>query len=271
MLEVRLIGKFDIQCDGKPVTIPSRIAQSLFAYLTLSAGTPHRREKLAGMFWPDASETKARAYLRHELWRIRKAISPESNCDWLRADEVNISFHTPVAFWLDVSAITALGNNASIAEMKTALSVYKGELLPGFYDDWIVLEREHLHSIYERQMASLLEKLAQEKYWSDTLDWAERWISIGQSPEAAYRALLIAYDALGDRAKVASTYERCLKALRELGLEPSEQTRALTFRRTPGHIDWLRWGWQDSSSHSSDRRCSGIKSSRSFVPGSGAS
>ena len=37
-------------------------------------GTSYRREKLAGMFWPDTTEEKARAYLRHELWRIRKAL-----------------------------------------------------------------------------------------------------------------------------------------------------------------------------------------------------
>ena len=52
MLEVRLLGKFELQHDGKPVIISSRIAQSLFAYLIINAGTAHRREKLAGMFWP---------------------------------------------------------------------------------------------------------------------------------------------------------------------------------------------------------------------------
>jgi DNA-binding SARP family transcriptional activator len=59
MLEVRLIGRFDIRYDGKPVLISSRSAQSLFAYLILNAGTSYRREKLSGMFWPDASEDTA--------------------------------------------------------------------------------------------------------------------------------------------------------------------------------------------------------------------
>ena len=74
MLEVRLIGTFDIKYDGKPVIISSSVAQSLFAYLILNVGRAYRHEKLAGMFWPDATEEKARAYLRHELWRLRKAI-----------------------------------------------------------------------------------------------------------------------------------------------------------------------------------------------------
>ena len=43
MLQIRLLGQFDIRADGKRVTIPSRAAQSLFAYLVLTAGTIHRR------------------------------------------------------------------------------------------------------------------------------------------------------------------------------------------------------------------------------------
>jgi predicted ATPase len=63
------------------------------------------------------------------------------------------------------------------------------------------------------------------------LDWAECWISLGQGSEVAYRALMAAYDALGDHSKVALTYERCVQALRALDLGPSEQTRALAFKK----------------------------------------
>src|SRR5215212_1238723 len=96
MLEVRLIGKFDISYNSEPVIISSRVAQSLFAYLILTAGTSHRREKLAGMFWPDVTEEKARAYLRHELWRIRKALASKSNTDYFLADDINIGFNPPL-------------------------------------------------------------------------------------------------------------------------------------------------------------------------------
>src|SRR5687767_4342464 len=105
MLEVRLIGKFDIKYDGKSFTISSRAAQSLFAYLILNAGTAHRREKLAGMFWPDTTEEKARAYLRHELWRIRKGFPSKSKVDYLIADDINISFNSSAQYWLDVNAL----------------------------------------------------------------------------------------------------------------------------------------------------------------------
>src|SRR5688572_11726531 len=144
MLEVRLIGKFDIQCDGKPVTVSSRVAQSLFAYLILNAGTSYRREKLAGMFWPDATEEKARAYLRHELWRIRKALSSQSKDEYLFADDINISFNPSAEYSVDVTALENVSEIASGKELMNALSAYQGELLPGFYNDWIVLAREHM-------------------------------------------------------------------------------------------------------------------------------
>ena len=76
MLQARLLGQYEIRMDGQPVLIASRPAQSLLAYLLLHPNKSHRREKLAGQFWPDASESNARGNLRHALWRIRKALGP---------------------------------------------------------------------------------------------------------------------------------------------------------------------------------------------------
>jgi DNA-binding SARP family transcriptional activator len=105
MLQIRLLGQFDVRREGKRVTIPSRAGQSLLAYLTLTAGTSHRREKLAGMFWPDTTDENARKNLRQELWRIRKALAAQepTNGDYLIADEFTLTFNRNAEFWLDVS------------------------------------------------------------------------------------------------------------------------------------------------------------------------
>jgi DNA-binding SARP family transcriptional activator len=59
-------------------------------------------------------------------------------------------------------------------------------------------------------------------------EWSEKWIAQGQTPEAAYRALMVAYAATGNRSQVAATYERCRKDLgKELAVEPSDETRSL--------------------------------------------
>ena len=229
MLEARLIGTFSLIYEGKSVTISSRAAQSLFAYLILNAGRFHRREKLAGMFWPNESEEKGRAYLRHELWRIRKALDP---AQVLVSNDIGIAFDASVEYWLDTALLEKPTDRASTDELMATLSAVQGEFLPGFYDEWIVLEREHFQASYEYKMARLLHLLKIEKRWSEILNWAERWIAVGSGAEVAYRELMTAYDELGDRAKVASTYARCLQALRQLDLEPSELTRELAFKRT---------------------------------------
>ena len=61
---------------------------------------------------------------------------------------------------------------------------YAGELLPGFYDEWAVLEREHMQATYEQGAARVLELLQAAGRWSDVLVWAEKWIAFGQRPEA---------------------------------------------------------------------------------------
>src|SRR3970282_621508 len=108
MLQIRLLGQFDVRLDGKRIVISSRAGQSLLAYLALTAGTAHRREKLAGTLWPDTSDENARKNLRQELWRIRKAI-PSQNLDvaddYLLADEFTLTFNRDANYWLDVAML----------------------------------------------------------------------------------------------------------------------------------------------------------------------
>ena len=180
------------------------------------------------MLWPDSLEETARSNLRHALWQLRKSLSASPpKVEYLLTDDLSITFNASAEYWLDVAELEKLSERVSTDELIYALSVYQGELLPGFYDEWVVLEREHLYSVFEHHMARLMSLLQDEKRWLDILEWGERWIKLGQKPELAYRALMTAHAAKGDMSKVAGTYERCVKSLRELGIEPSEQTKAL--------------------------------------------
>jgi non-specific serine/threonine protein kinase len=236
MLEVRLLGKFEVQHGGKPITISSRPAQSLFSYLILNAGIACRREKLAGMLWPDSLEETARDNLRHALWRVRKVLEAGSATRFLHADDRTISFKSSSEYWLDAKELANVSENASSDQLIAVLSMYQGELLPGFYEEWVLLEREHLSSILEHNMARLMSLLQEEQRWLDVLDWAERWIKLGQKPEPAYRALMYAHAAKGDMSKAAVTYERCVESLKEFGIKPSEQTLQLFERLKSGKM-----------------------------------
>ncbi len=232
MLEVRLFGQFKVQADDAQVDIPSRPAQSLFAYLLVNAGISHRREKLAGLLWPETTDENARAYLRSALWRIRKSLETAglSGENYLEIDEIAVAFRQQAEYWLDFERLLERrdGSAWTTEALAGLVSLYQGELLPGFYDEWAVLERERARAAFDHKMKLLLERLIGERRWEDVLEWGERWIALGQVPEGAYRALMIAHAGMGDLSSMALAYQRCAEVFeRELGLEPSDELQEL--------------------------------------------
>jgi predicted ATPase/DNA-binding SARP family transcriptional activator len=234
MVEIRLLGQFTVQVDGVAIELTARPAQSLFAYLLLNP-VAQRRERLAGLLWPDSSETNARRNLRQALWQIRRALSDQADA-LLVVDEVTLAFNTAADYWLDVECVAQPLEEAGTADdLMRAVAVYTGELLPGFYDEWVQLERERLQAQFERKLTLLLERLVEAQRWADVLHWGERWIALGYTPEPAYRALMMAHAGLGDMASVAESYRRVVEALeRDLDVEPSAQTRTLYERLRTG-------------------------------------
>ena len=227
MVEIRLLGQFTVQAAGAPVELTARPAQSLLAHLLLNP-VAQRRERLAGLLWPDSSEANARRNLRQALWQIRRALGDQADA-LLLVDDVTIAFNTATDYWLDVECVAQPLEEAGTADdLMRAVTVYTGELLPGFYDEWVQLERERLQAQFERKLTLLLERLVEGQRWADVLHWGERWIALGYTPEPAYRALMMAHAGLGDMASVAESYRRVVEALeRDLDVEPSAQTRAL--------------------------------------------
>ena len=233
MLQVRLLGQFDVRIDDQPIHISSRTGQALFAYLVLTAGTLHRRERLAGVLWPDSADDTARHNLRTELWRVRKTLG--ASAIHLRAEELTVSFEVDADVWLDVAQLDRPTAPDGLNDLGDQLELYRGDLLPGFYDDWIVLEREHVQAVFERKMQQWLEVLCGSGDWVAVQHRSERWIALGHTPEPAYRALMIAGAALGNRSKVVATFERCRSALtQELGVPPSAETMTLYERLVAG-------------------------------------
>lgn len=237
MLEIALLGQFSVTLDGNPAALTTRPAQLLLAALLLRAGLPQPRELLADRLWPDSTAINARANLRHTLWQLRSVLEPggDGRTDgvFIHSDPREITFNHDSPYTLDVELLERerppeMAARTPTAELMAAVAVYRGELLPGFFEPWIVLERERLLAVFERRTAQLLDRLVQERRWNDAIEWAERWISLGEAPEPAYRALMRAHAARGDLGHVMGTYRRCCEALREdLGVRPSPETRQL--------------------------------------------
>jgi predicted ATPase/DNA-binding SARP family transcriptional activator len=228
--KIYLLGQFKLLAHDLPIELPSRPAQSLLAYLVLNAGVSHRREKLATLLWPEATESNARSYLRQALWRLRKSLE-SSSLDWenyLKISDISVTFDESAEYWLDAGFLLNTVDVRPVEELIAGIRLYQGELLPGFYDEWVIVERDSLQAAYHQQMGRLLECLLQSGQWDEALIYGEQWIRLGYSPEPAFRGLMRGYAGLGDQGMVNATYQRCVVALdRELGLEPSPETKQL--------------------------------------------
>ena len=77
-LQIRLFGSPSFTLDGVPVDLRSDKARALLAFLAVEANQAHRREKLAGLLWPDYTEASARTDLRRALADLRRAIADEA-------------------------------------------------------------------------------------------------------------------------------------------------------------------------------------------------
>ncbi len=225
MLEVHLLGRFALRVGGEAAdALTSRPAQLLLAYLLLNPGTAHRRERLAGLLWPESLESTARKNLRNAVWQLRKVIGEE----FLQAEKDTLAFRAEAPLALDVAQ---LSNRAALDDLDAliaAVAAYQGELLPGVYADWVQLERERLRGLFEQRVQTLLERLAAQGRWAEVQTWADHWIALGQVPEPAFRFLMRASAARGDLAGMALAYRRCLQTLQaELAVSPSAETQAL--------------------------------------------
>jgi DNA-binding SARP family transcriptional activator/tetratricopeptide (TPR) repeat protein len=232
-LKIYLLGQFKLANDEQPLDLPSRPAQSLLAYLALNPGFAHRREKLAGLLWPDSTETNARNYLRQALWRTRKTLESGQLHweDFLEINKISVTFNTSSDHWLDVAGLLQKEDEQPVARLEEVLQYYKGELLPGFYDEWVGIERDRLQTAYLQKIHLLVDALTRAGSWNQVLEWSEHWIRYGHAPESAFQAVMQAQAGLGNPGMVHTTYERCRESLeRELGIEPSLETQQLMER-----------------------------------------
>ncbi|MBL7497624.1 AAA family ATPase [Frankia sp. CNm7] len=228
MLEVRLLGAFEVRSGGTPVAMSSLRAQSLLAYLALRGGAPQRREQVAYLLWPDSAEQQARTNLRHVLHTLRASVpDPDRH---VRTTARTLSLHE---FSADLTAFDAAlarsgGDGADeVAPLRLAADLYGGDLLDGWYDEWLIGEREQYRQRVLAALARLVPLLEARGELDAATGYAERARELDRLAEAPYRWLMRLYDARGDRARAVNVYHECVARLEdELGVSPSAKTLA---------------------------------------------
>ena len=109
-LSLSLLGPFQVTLDGHPITaFESDKVRALLAYLAVESDRPHRRERLAGLLWPERSERSARQNLSQALFNLRHIIGDrDAEPPFLLITPQTIQFNRSSDHWLDVTAFEAL-------------------------------------------------------------------------------------------------------------------------------------------------------------------
>lgn len=231
-LYIHLLGKFLLRSGdpGLSHSVSPRL-QALLAYLVLHRDAPQSRRQVAFLLWPESTESAAFTNLRAVLHQIRQIIPHVDRV--IAADRSALRWVGQAACQVDVvnfEAALAEATRARAADeraaLATAVELYGGELLPGSYDDWLIVERDRLHERYAGALWRLVALLEEEHDYGPAIAYARRLVEIDPLDEASSRVLMRLHAAAGDRAAALRAYEACVARLqRELGVEPDERTR----------------------------------------------
>jgi len=255
-LSIRLLGPFQVEVNGQPTTnFASDRVRALLTYLATERDQPHRRDKLAGLLWPNSPQKTARTNLRRALADLRKALGDhQAEPPYLLISRQTIQFNSASHAWVDVAAFaTALPSETNqtqldeqrIQSLTEALASYRGNFLEGFFldgsidfEEWVLLKRERC----QRQVHIILQQLVTdyEKMgaYDQAITYAWQQVEMDTFQESAQRQIMRLLVQTGQRAAALSQYDT-LEALleAEMGMAPAAQTTKLHEKILTGAAD----------------------------------
>ena len=215
-----LLNAFELRCDGRVVALPPS-AQRLLAFVALHEH-PLQRIYVAGTLWLDATDERAGASLRSSLWRLNRPghLLVEATATHLRlAPEVDVDLRRALAL-----ARRLLDGSADAVDVSDGRVVLGAELLPDWYDDWLLFERERYRQLGLHALEALAERLGRDGDVARGLEAALSAVRSEPLRESAHRVLIRLHLAEGNRGEALRQYEVCRRLLRDkLGVEPSPE------------------------------------------------
>ena len=149
-VELQILGPPGLMTQGRPARLHSTKTLALLTYLVLETPTPHSRTKLAGLFWGETVEGRARQSLRQALYSLRRVLGSLAQ-ECLLVDKETVQFQPCPGFWADVTAFLSLnsGESEQLESLRQAASLYKGQLLEGLeladspaFEEWLYFKRD---------------------------------------------------------------------------------------------------------------------------------
>jgi len=225
VLRLRLIGQMEAWTITSENVLPAgRKTRALLAAVALSAPRPALRGRLAELLWSRRPEEQARASLRQEIHRLLETLSPAGS-EIMQVTRDHLSLK-PGAAWVDVEEVMR-----ATTDQPASLSLLDGDLLEDLdgidptFDAWLTTERERLRDRARNVAEALLRESSEPEA---AIPAAQRLLQIDRAHEGAWRALMRAHVARGERGMAIQAYDRCRAVLADLlDAAPSQETQKL--------------------------------------------
>src|SRR5260370_21460877 len=206
-----------------------------FPASTFHHSATHSRSRLGYVLWTDSSVSQADSNLRNVIHKLRQSL-PDGDT-FLQAQRQGLQWQPNGRWTVDVldferavvrweEAERAKNMIAARRGLSEAVDLYRGDLLPSCYDEWILPERDRLRQQFLKALERLIDLLEQERNYEAAISAAQRLLRHDPLHEAVYRHLMRLYAFSGDHVAALGTYDTCHTVLeRELGVAPSHATR----------------------------------------------
>lgn len=242
ILKITLFGGVHVTLNDWLTEVKiTREIQALLSYLVLKRNIAHPRETLASVFWGDRSQERARGSLNTALWRLKKTIEPKgiSNGTYLYSRPGEVGFNKKSAYWLDVEVFERNINcilkypykaieEPQIVQLENTLTLYKGDLLDGFFYNWALRERERLRTLHLQCLLYLMQYYGFQGVYDKAISYGQHFLELDPLRELVHRELMQLYMDNGQRTLALRQYNDCRKMLaQEFGVSPMEETQAL--------------------------------------------
>lgn len=242
---VRLFGRFEVACPGGhlPAGLEARKVQELLSYLLLAKNRPIQRERVADQLWSEVDAVRSKKYLRQALWQLRRALSMPQQAEagghrLLTVSQEWISIASGADRWVDIAEFEAayhlslvLPRNAPLGEemresLVRAVKLYRGDLLDGWYCDWVVPHQDVFRSMLLLMLDKLLNDAERTGHWELGLAHGRMALALDPANERVHVGMMRLHCDAGNRAAALRQFDICVQALREdLGVEPQRSTR----------------------------------------------
>jgi DNA-binding SARP family transcriptional activator len=243
VIRMFLFGRFEAHCDRRQIPgLRARKVQEFLSFMLLSKQCTIQRERLADQLWQHVDSRCCKKYLRQALWQLQRAYDAEACSDdrpLLTVDQDWIGIHREAPIWVDVRELEQAYDLALESpsgelpamlrtRLRSAVDLYRGELLEGWYYDWCVQHRDTYRAMYLSLLNRLMVDAEATGSWEAGLAYGRRALQEERASERTHVLMMRLHQMAGDRTAALRQFELCEAALGEdLGVQPQESTRRL--------------------------------------------